>query len=165
MHYGIRNRKLTWFESYLSNRKQFCQVGGIDSETGHIEIGVPQGSCLGPLLFVVYINDLPSGIQSSTVSMYADDTSLSYKSKDLTLLIEAVNDDLRNLESCLKGNKISLNVAKTHSMLICSKSKHRSIKNSDETLGLKIRDKSLDIGEKTNTLVFKLIKTLIGRNT
>ena len=81
--------------------------------------------------------------------MYADDTSLSYKFKDLTLLIEAVNDDLRNLETLLKVNKISLNVAKTHSMLICAKSKHRSIKNSDETFCLKIRDKSLDILKKT----------------
>ena len=140
------------FESYLSNRKQFCRVEGIDSETDDIEIGVPQGSCLGPLLFLVYINDLRSGIQSSTVSMYANDTSLSYKSKVLTLLIEAVNDDLRNLETWLKGNKISLNVTKIHSMLICSKSQHRSIKNSDEIFGLKIRDKSLDIVEKTKYL-------------
>ena len=124
MNYGIRNRELTWFESYLSNRKQFCQVGGIDSETDHIEIGVPHGSCLGPLLFLVYINDLPRDIQSSNVSMYADDTSLSCKSKDLTQLIEAVYDDLRNLETWLKGNKISLYVAKTNSMLICSKSKY-----------------------------------------
>ena len=152
MHYGIRNRELTWFESYLSNRKHFCQVGGIDSGTDHIEIGVPQGSCLGPLLFVVYINDLPSGIQNSTVSMYANDTSLSYKSKDLTLLIEAVNDDLRNLETWLKRNKIPLNVTKTHSMLICSKCKHKSIKNSDETFGLKIRDKILNIVEKIKYL-------------
>ena len=152
MHYGIRNRELTWFESYLSKRKQFCQVGGTYSETDHIEIGVPQGSWLGPLLFLVYINDLPSGIQNSTVSMYADDTSLSYKSKDSSLLIEALNDDLRILETWLKGNKISLNVAITHSMLNCSKSKHRSIKNSDETFGLKMCDKSLDIVEKTKYL-------------
>ena len=114
MHCNIRNRELTWFESYLPNRKQFCRVGGIDSEIDHIEVGVPQGSCLGPLLFLIYIIDLPSSVQSSTVSMYADDTSLCYKSKDLTQLNMAINDDLRKLETWLKGNKISLNVAKTH---------------------------------------------------
>ena len=97
MHYNIRNRELTWFESYLSNRKQFCRVGGIVSKTDHIEVGVPQGSCLGPLLFLIYINDLPSSVQSSMVSMYADDTSLSYKSKNLTQLNEAINDDLKKL--------------------------------------------------------------------
>ena len=75
------------------------------------------------------------------VSMYADDTSLSYKSKDLTQLNEAINDDLKKLETWLKGNKISLNVAKTHEILICSKSKHRSIKNLDETFDPKIREK------------------------
>ena len=160
MHYGIRNRELTWFESYLSNRKQFCRVGGMDSETDYIEVGVPQGSCLGPLLFLVYINDLPSGIHNSTVSMYADDTSLSYKSKDLTQLNEDINDDLRNLETWLKGNKISLNVAKTHSMLICSRSKHRSIKNSDETFDLKIRENSLAIVDKTKYLGVQIDQNL-----
>ena len=72
--------------------------------------------------------------------MYADDTSLSYKSKDLTQLNEAIDDDLKNLETWVIGNKISLDVAKTHSILICSKSKLRSIQNSDETFALKIRD-------------------------
>ena len=55
----IHQRELLWFQSYLSNREQFCRVNGIDSEINSINIGIPQGSCLGPLLFIIYINDLP----------------------------------------------------------------------------------------------------------
>ena len=108
-------------QSYLSNRKQFCRVNGVDSNIEEIEVGVPQGSCLGPLLFLIYINDLPQAVQASTVSMYADDTSLCHQSNDLTQLEEAINSDLKQLTTWLQGNKLSLNVAKTHSMPISTK--------------------------------------------
>ena len=58
-HYGLQLNALLWFHFYLFNLKQFCRVGGFDSDIGKIEIDVPQGSCLGPLLFSIYINDLP----------------------------------------------------------------------------------------------------------
>ena len=93
--YGLQQRELSWFKSYLSNRKQFCRVNGVDSRIGDREVGAPQGSCLGPLLFLIYINDLPQAVQDSTVSMYADDTSLCYQSHDLSRLNEAINSDLR----------------------------------------------------------------------
>ena len=81
--YGSAERA-SWFRSYLSNRKQFCRVNGVDSDVGEIEVGVPQGSCLGPLLFLIYINDLPEAVQGCSVTMYADDTSLCHQSRDLT---------------------------------------------------------------------------------
>ena len=151
-HYGVQQRELSWFQSYLSNRKQFCRVGGVDSRTGVVEIGVPQGSCLGPLLFLIYTNDLPSAVQGSTVSMYADDTSLCLKSRDISQLNEAINDDLAHLDSWLKGNKLSLNVAKTQSMLIATKPKHRTLNNAAEKLHLKIRGSELDLVNKTKYL-------------
>ncbi len=75
--YGVQHRELSWFESYLNNRKQFCRVNGVESKIEDIGIGIPQGSCLGPLLFLIYINDLPQALQHSKVSMYPDDTSLA----------------------------------------------------------------------------------------
>ena len=151
-HYGVQQREPSWFQSYLSNRKQFCRVGGVDSRTGVVEIGVPQGSCLGPLLFLIYINDLPSAVHGSTVSMYADDTSLCLKSRDISQLNEAINEDLAHLDSWLKGNKLSLKVAKTQSMLIATKPKHQTLNNAAEKLHLKIRGSELDVVNKTKYL-------------
>ena len=68
---GVLHRELAWFGSYLSNRAQYCRVNGVDSKIENIEVGAPQGSCLGPLLFLVYINDLPRALKNSTTSMYA----------------------------------------------------------------------------------------------
>lgn len=151
-HYGLENRELSWFKSYLNNRKQFCRVNGVASDIGDIEVGVPQGSCLGPLLFLIYINDLPEAIHDSTVSMYADDTSLCYQGYDMTRLNEVINNDLGRLDTWLQGNKLSLNVAKTHSMLISTKKKHEILKARNEELDLKIRDNSLDVVQKTKYL-------------
>ena len=115
-------------------------------------MGVPQGSCLGPLLFLIYINDLPQAVQFSSVTMYADDTSLCHRSHDLPQLNEAINSDLKKLETWLNGNKLSLNVAKTHSMLISTKQKGSSLRSRNEALELKIRENELDVVQKTKYL-------------
>ena len=75
-HYGVVGKELSWFKSYLSNRKRYCRINGVDSNITNINIGAPQGSCLGPLLFLFYINDLPCILKSSKVSMYSADTSI-----------------------------------------------------------------------------------------
>ena len=84
--------------------------------------------------------------------MYADDTSLCHQSHDLTRLNEAINSDLRKLETWLQGNKLSFNVAKTHSMLISTKQKHNSLKSRSEALELKIRDNEPEVVQTTKYL-------------
>jgi len=86
-----------------------------------INIGVPQGSYLGPLLFLLYINDLPQAVRNSTVAIFADDTSISYRSDDIHKLQEAMNKDLTTIVEWLKCNRLSLNVAKTKAMVISRK--------------------------------------------
>ena len=150
--YGVQHRELSWFRSYLTCRKQFCRVNGVASDIEDIEVGVPQGSCLGPLLFLIYINDLPQAVQGSTVSMYADDTSLCHQSNDITQLNKAINNDLRHLDTWLQGNKLSLNVAKTNSMLITTKQKRNILKDTNLDLDLNLRENELEVVQKTKYL-------------
>ena len=135
----------TWFEYYLYNRTQFCRVNGINSKIEKIEVGMPQGSCLGPLLFLIHISDLPHAVQNSAVSMCADDTSLCYHTSDINNLNEAISNDLIQLDTWLKGNKLSLNVAKTNCMLMATKQSHSYLENRNEDLHLIIRSKELEV--------------------
>ena len=159
-HYGIKYRELQWFQSYLSYRKQFCRVNGACSKTEGINIGVPQGSCLGPLLFLIYINDITQVVQESVLSMYADDTCLCYQSKDLSNLNETINSDLDKLDKWLKGNKLSLNVTKTNSMLITTKNKHRILRRDDQGLNLQIGTTEIGVIEQAKYLGVQIDNSL-----
>ena len=116
-HYGIRGTANKWFESYLDKRKQCVSIAGQQSEYRYINHGVPQGSVLGPLLFLVYINDLNTCIRHSTVRHFADDTNLLYatdKSKPRNRnIVRNLNKDLKSLNHWQLANKISLNSTKT----------------------------------------------------
>ena len=117
-HYGIRGTANNWFRSYLKNRRQSVIINGKSSATVcFIKHGVPQGSVLGPLLFLLYINDLCNAIFFSEVFHFADDTSLVYSAPTLKKIRKKINIDLKMLQHWLNANKIALNVSKTEVVL------------------------------------------------
>jgi hypothetical protein len=111
--YGIRGPANSWFLSYLSNRKQMVRLNQTISLPLNITCGVPQGSILGPLLFLIYINDMHRSIKYSIVHHFADDTNLLYSHKNPKVLRKHMNEDLKLLFNWLCANRLSLNVSKT----------------------------------------------------
>ena len=111
--YGFKGVSLNLFPDYLSDRTQVTVINNINSETSFISCGVPQGSILGPLLFLSYINDLPNCNLLSDVRMCAEDTNLTFASKDPNELFSSLTPDLGNLKQWLVSNRLSLNFLKT----------------------------------------------------
>ena len=113
-HYGIKGNNLKWFKSYLSNRKQFISYAqNKNSEIMQIKCGVPQGSILGPLLFLIYVNDLHLSSNLLQPIMFADDSNLFYSHKDRKTLFKTVNEELVKINNWFRANKLSLNPDKT----------------------------------------------------
>ena len=110
-----------WFISYLSNRKQYLTYNGVSSPVNNITCGVPQGSILGPLLFLLYINDLGHICSNTTPILFADDTHLFKSGKDLNKMQDELNSELAKISLWLKMNKLSLNIGKTHFMVFTNK--------------------------------------------
>ena len=94
-HYGIRGVAYSWFKSYLSDRKQFVSLNGVESNLKNISCGVPQGSVLGPLLFLLYINDLPNISSKLKFFLFADDTNIYFESKNLKNIEKIINFELK----------------------------------------------------------------------
>ena len=122
-HYGIKGIPYEWFKSYLTNRQQFTTVNNKQSELSSIEFSILQSSILGPLLFLICINDLSKVIICSSVNHFADDTNILYVSSSLKDINKKINHNLSNLVQWLRANKISLNVSETEIVMFKSHSK------------------------------------------
>ena len=119
-HYGVRGNALKLIQSYLSNRKQYVQGGNIKSSLNSIISGVPQGSILGPLFFLIFINDLSKSNSMKSI-LFADDTVLLQSDNNLENLQNSINHDMSKVMDWLTANKLSPNIAKTKYMLITNK--------------------------------------------
>jgi hypothetical protein len=117
---GIRGKLLAWFNSYLSNRSQTVVINGVHSDSKPVLAGVPQGSVLGPLLFLVYINDITTGI-TSNIRLFADDTSLFIVIEDARIASEIINDDLKIISQWANTWQVKFSPAKTEAMLFTRK--------------------------------------------
>ena len=137
-HYGMRGIPLQWFKSYLNDRKQFVSVNGHSSSTCNITCGVPQGSVLGPLLFLIYINDLPSTSKMLKFFLFADDTNIYFESDDLTRLTKTVNKELEKVKTWMDCNKLALNIDKTNFVLF-----HAPKKKLPDLIPLKFGKKNI----------------------
>ena len=108
-HYGIRGLSLDWIKSYFGNRQQYVEYNGAYSSYNSIKCGVPQGSILGPLLFLIYINDLCNASNIVELILFADDTNIFFSHNNLLLLINIINSEMNKLSEWFRANKLSIN--------------------------------------------------------
>ena len=172
--YGFKGVSPNLFRDYLSDRTQVTVINNVNSETSFISCGVPQGSILGPLLFLLYTNDLPNCNLLSDVRMYADDTNLTFASEDPNELFSSLTHDLGNLKQWLDSNRLSLNVLKTKRLFTGTRQKisllpsdpHMSVDghsiervNSCKCLGVQV-DETLSWEAHISEVIRKVVKVL-----
>ena len=131
--YGVSDEELLFFASYLQNRTQCCSINGYQSNLKEVICRVPQGSILGPLLFIIYMNDLPAYVQDANITMYADDTSLDKAIRSSQQLKEELIPAFSKVCKWLEMNKLSLNTVKTEFMIIGTSQRLNQLDQSPES--------------------------------
>ena len=126
-HYGVRGSALNWLASYLSGRSQFVDFNGYRSCICQIRCGVPQGSILGHLLFLIYLNDVCTVSKVLDFILFADDTNIFFSYKDELFLSQTLNSELLSLSEWCKVNKLSINLKKCSFMIFKPRQKWRTL--------------------------------------
>ena len=122
-HYGIRGHAHQFIKSYLTNRTQYTYINGTHSKTGDITCGVPQGSVLGPVLFLIYVNDLHRSVNECLTRLFADDTSINIANKNADELKRIATVNFRHFANWCECNKLTINYEKTNFILFHAKNK------------------------------------------
>ena len=160
-----------WFKSYLNNRKQIVSVNNASSNSGIVTCGVPQGSILGPLLFLCYINDMPLSVKCK-LFLYADDSTLLVRGKQPNLIAQALSENLDMCRGWLIDNKLSLHLGKTESILFGTKRKLKDVTNFQVKCGdvvinnvkrVKYLGLTLDANLSGESIVSSILKKAGGR--
>ena len=156
---GVHDSSLQWFDSYLVNRTQVVDVGGTISEPNPISCEVPQGSILGPLLFLCYVNDMEQSV-SCELLLYADDSALIISHKNVVQIETRLGQELSLLSEWLIDNRLSLHLGKTESILFASKGKVKKLSNLDITCN----NVSISAQPNVNYLGAKIQQNMSGEN-
>ena len=141
---GVVGRELEWFVGYLSGRKQRVCVRNAKSKI-EVQRGVPQGSILGPLLFIVYVNDLPQVIQNCAVTQYADDTTMTLVANDVNSLERKLDEDLQHVMKWADDNKLKMNTRKTQLLLLSRKRREREMSRAIVSMNKEVIERSRSV--------------------
>jgi len=167
-HYGFDNNALELIKNYFDQRSQLVKFGDCKSSTLPIELGVPQGSVLGPLFFLLFINDLPLFLNDMSCKMFADDTSLYMSSSSLDKLLQKFNYQIKRLLDWCRYNRLDINWSKTYFMLITNKRtvlpKHLMVNKYKVEVVSSFRLLGVIIDNKLNFIEYaRYIKTIVNR--
>ena len=152
-HYGIRGVTLDWFRSYLKDRKQVTYINETLSEVSKMcNFGVPQGSVLGPLLFLLYINDINHSLNEVIIKLFADDTNCFFSGEDFDSLMEIVTSEMNSLQNWINANKLTINFDPNKSCYNVFKPKNKNLPSG--------YDRGIQMGE--NILTYKESTKYLG---
>ena len=145
--YNIKNKPLKWFKSYFTNRSQKVSISGKLSTGREIVSGVPQGSVLGPILFILYINDLPLHLQVSSTDLFADDTTISAVGQTVNEVCQSLQSSLNIIDEWCQHNSMIPNPQKTKAMFISPSKNINNLINSTDDHNLLLHAQKIEFTE------------------